>query len=85
MSLSSDAKKAALRVSDQGPGIPAKDHLKVFEPFAKSVAVPTGGEKSTGLGLTIVKRLVEAHHGEVGVDSDGPGATFWVELPRAKR
>ncbi|MEL6704041.1 MAG: ATP-binding protein, partial [Bacteroidota bacterium] len=45
-------------------------------------AQPTGGEHSTGLGLYIVKQLVEAHGGEVGVDSEaGKGATFWLRVP----
>ncbi|MCA9796197.1 MAG: GAF domain-containing sensor histidine kinase [Candidatus Eremiobacteraeota bacterium] len=84
VTLSAGPKVATLKVTDQGPGVPVQDQQKVFEPFAKSVAMPTGGEKSTGLGLTIVKRLVEAHGGRVGIDSQGAGATFWVELPRPK-
>ena len=44
--------------------------------------MPTGGEYSTGLGLSIVKQMVEMHHGWVWIESEpGQGATFLVEVP----
>ncbi|KER09297.1 MAG: hypothetical protein HY22_12635, partial [[Candidatus Thermochlorobacteriaceae] bacterium GBChlB] len=51
--------------------------------FQKLSATPTGGESSTGLGLSIVKQLVELHGGRVWAESEGKGkgATFFVELP----
>jgi signal transduction histidine kinase len=70
-------------VTDQGPGISASDRQKLFIEFARLSARPTAGEKSIGLGLAITKRIVEAHGGEIGVDSEpGQGATFWFILPR---
>ena len=71
-----------IEVIDEGPGISEKDQQKLFMDFAKLTARPTGSEKSTGLGLAITRRVVEAHGGKIGVDSTmGQGSTFWLELP----
>jgi len=56
--------------------------VRLFEKFAVLSARPTAGESSTGLGLSIVKRLAEAMKGKVGCQSAlGPGATFVFTLP----
>ncbi len=69
-------------VSDQGPGLTAEDKKMLFGRFQRLSARPTGGESSTGLGLSIIKELVELHQGRIVVDSEpGRGATFSVELP----
>jgi signal transduction histidine kinase len=69
---------------DQGPGISKQDQKRLFGKFVRLSAQPTGGEHSTGLGLSIVKKLVEAMHGRVWCESDfGYGATFFVALPLA--
>ncbi len=69
-------------VQDQGPGLTAADRQKLFGKFTRLSARPTGGESSTGLGLSIVKTVVEQHGGSVGCDSEpGHGANFWVRLP----
>ncbi len=69
-------------VRDEGPGLTDDDKKKVFGKMQRLSAKPTAGEHSTGLGLFIVKQLVEAHDGEVGVESvHGEGATFWFTLP----
>ncbi len=71
-----------ITVTDQGPGIPSEDLDRLFDTFEKLSAQPTGGEKSTGLGLSIVKSIVDAHGGEIEVDSEvGRGTTFIVHLP----
>lgn len=71
-------------VQDEGPGLSAEDQQKLFGKFARLTAKPTGGEQSTGLGLSIVKTLVEAMHGRVWCESEpGHGATFLVQLPAA--
>jgi signal transduction histidine kinase len=71
-----------ISVEDEGPGIKPEDRLQLFQDFAKLSAKPTGGERSTGLGLAIARRVVEAHGGHIGVDSaPGVGATFWFTLP----
>ncbi len=71
-----------LEVEDEGPGISPEDMQKLFGKFARLSARPTGGEHSTGLGLSIVKKMVEAMNGRVWCESEfGKGATFIVELP----
>ncbi len=72
-----------LRVRDEGPGLSDDDKTRVFGRFQRLSARPTGGESSTGLGLSIVRQLVERHGGRVWVESDGrgQGALFVVELP----
>ncbi|NGZ29101.1 MAG: response regulator, partial [Magnetococcales bacterium] len=61
--------KVFVRVMDQGPGIPEQERERLFGAFQKLSAQPTGKEKSTGLGLSIVKRIVEAHKGEITVEN----------------
>jgi signal transduction histidine kinase len=74
--------KVALWVADCGPGIPAGEIDQLFNEFNTLSVKATGGEKSTGLGLAIAKRLVEAHGGSIRVDSEPMrGTTFTVFLP----
>jgi len=71
------------RVKDEGPGIKPSERGKLFQEFSRLSARPTGNEKSTGLGLVIVKRIIEAHGGQVGVDTARePGAEFWFTIPK---
>jgi len=71
-----------LEVQDQGPGIPLAERQHLFVEFARISNKPTGGETSTGLGLSIVKSLAEAQQARVGADfpPDG-GSCFWLEIP----
>ena len=72
-----------IKVQDEGEGISPKDIKKLFGKFARLSARPTGGEHSTGLGLSIVKKMVEAMNGKVWCESElGKGATFIVEFPQ---
>jgi len=69
-------------VKDQGPGLSADDQKKLFGKFTRLTAQPTGGESSTGLGLSIVKKLAEAMAGTVVCQSVlGEGANFILRLP----
>lgn len=71
-----------LAVRDDGPGLTADDHTRLFQRFARLSSKPTGGEHSSGLGLFITKRLVETMHGRIACQSaPGQGATFRVSLP----
>ncbi|MBN2305984.1 MAG: HAMP domain-containing histidine kinase [Anaerolineae bacterium] len=69
-------------VQDKGPGILPEERAQLFQDFSRLSSRPTGDESSTGLGLAISRRIVEAHGGQIGVDSEpGAGATFWFTLP----
>ncbi|KQT47720.1 histidine kinase [Methylobacterium sp. Leaf456] len=72
-------------VTDEGPGLSPEDAARLFGRFQRLSAKPTGGEGSTGLGLSIVKRIAELHGGRAEAFSDGPGrgATFSMRFPEA--
>lgn len=74
---------ARVAIKDEGQGLTAEDMQRLFQPFQKLSAKPTGNEHSTGLGLYIVKNLVEKHHGKAWAESEGrgKGATFFLEFP----
>ena len=68
-----------IAVSDSGPGIPAEALESIFEPFYR---VPGAAAPGTGIGLATVHRIVQAHHGQVSVQSRvGEGSRFVVRLP----
>jgi two-component system sensor histidine kinase KdpD len=78
----------AVRVSvaDRGPGISPEQATRLFEPYYRAPATAGSGKDGVGLGLSIVKSIVEAHNGQVGVESRrGGGARFWFCLPSAGR
>jgi signal transduction histidine kinase len=82
--FSSPPRAVRCAVQDEGPGLNSEDQKRLFGKFARLSAKPTGGEHSTGLGLSIVKKMVEAMHGQVWCESQlTKGATFVVELPGA--
>ncbi len=75
----SDAGRVVIEVEDTGPGIPPDMLARLFRPFERGSTRP-----GTGLGLATVKRLIEAHAGDITVRSQvGLGTTFIVRLPRA--
>jgi signal transduction histidine kinase len=77
------AESVRIEVQDEGPGITPEEMPLLFGKFARLSARPTGGEHSTGLGLSIVKKLVEAMNGRVWCESEpNKGARFIVEFPR---
>jgi len=72
----STAELAVLRVTDDGPGIPAAVRARLFDPFF------TTKKAGTGLGLAIIARLVENHGGEITYQTvEGKGTSFAVRLP----
>jgi two-component system, sensor histidine kinase and response regulator len=72
------------QIQDEGPGFTEEDKARMFRRYSRLSARPTGGEPSTGLGLSIVKKLVLAMHGELACQSTpGNGATLAFRLPRA--
>ena len=74
--------EVAISIIDQGQGNSEKDLSKLFKPFEKTSTKPTNKESSTGLGLVIVKKIVELHNGRIEVSSKQlTGSTFKVLLP----
>lgn len=76
---------AQCTVRDEGPGFTEEDRARLFSRYGRLSARPTGNEPSTGLGLSIVKRLIEAQKGRITLDSQpGQGALFTVIIPLAE-
>src|SRR6202042_1246694 len=81
--VSHEQNNTTIRVADQGAGLSPEDLGRLFGRFQRLSAKPTAGESSTGLGLSIVKRIIDMHGGQVTAESGGPGqgSTFTVMLP----
>lgn len=80
ISFEQDAHSTLCRVRDQGPGIPPEMHERIFDKFGQLEA----RKHSTGLGLTFCKLAIQAHQGEIGLESEvGQGSCFWFRLPNA--
>lgn len=76
--------KVLVEIVDSGPGLAEEDMAKLFVKYAKLSNKPTGGEKSSGLGLAICKKIVELHEGQIGARNNPEGGcTFWFEVPAA--
>jgi signal transduction histidine kinase len=74
--------EAIVSVQDEGRGIAPEDIGNLFRPFGRAKTLSTGGERSTGLGLAIARRIVEGHGGRIWVESElGRGSTFFVAFP----
>jgi signal transduction histidine kinase len=84
-SLANDQPTAYISVRDEGPGITEHDKPRLFGKFARLSAKPTGEEHSTGLGLSIAKKMVEEMHGQIWCESQPEqgivGAVFVIALP----
>lgn len=71
-----------IRVQDQGRGIPSSELDSIFERFNQVEREDGDKGRGYGLGLAICKHLIEAHSGEIGVESQiGEGSTFWIRIP----
>lgn len=80
--LDSNQTQAVLKIIDFGPGIPHKEHKKVFERFYRIKSSGKSKGNGTGIGLSIVKSIVKAHEGSVYIDKKTKvGTTFVIELP----
>ncbi len=78
LSLDREDSHVLLGVADTGHGMPEEHRSKIFEPFFTTKDFGQG----TGLGLTVVKGIIEEHRGTIDVESVvGEGTTFWIRLP----
>jgi signal transduction histidine kinase len=77
----SEGERVRLSVQDRGPGISPEDLPHIFEPFYRGKASQTPGVPGLGLGLTFVKRVVEAHLGRIEVSSSNRGSSLFLLLP----
>lgn len=86
VTISKSGGSVRVAVADRGPGVSPEQAQRLFEPYYRAPATAGLGKDGVGLGLSIVKSIVEAHNGQVGVESRrGGGARFWFSLPAAGR
>lgn len=79
--VSKSEDKARVEIRDKGIGISTDEQKHIFTPFHQANPGSTAGNKSSGLGLSITKQLMDLLGGEIGVQSvEGEGAMFWIEL-----
>jgi two-component system phosphate regulon sensor histidine kinase PhoR len=73
-----------VHIQDNGPGIPPSELKHIFQPFYRGRKAVEDQIHGTGLGLSLARKIIEAHHGEIGVASEeGRGSRFFVRLPVA--
>ncbi len=85
LALQANGTYARAEIRDQGPGIALEEQVKLFKRYQQLSARPTDGESSNGIGLSVVKKYVEAMQGRVWCESEpGKGANFIVEFPMAQ-
>lgn len=82
LSKSDERRTCEIRVTDEGPGIPKAEQSRIFERFYRPGDELRRETQGTGIGLSLVKSIVEAHHGAVSVESEpGKGSCFILQLP----
>lgn len=80
--VDADETQMRVAVSDHGDGVLPEEQARIFKRRARGLAAISSGERGHGIGLHVVKGIIEAHGGAVGVESAyGKGATFWFTLP----
>jgi signal transduction histidine kinase len=86
LEISAEGDHVRVAVIDQGPGVSPEQRPALFTRFGRADAGSGRADHGAGLGLSVVKAIVESQHGQVGVDDrDGGGAAFWFTVPVADR
>jgi len=81
MIIEKKVRDVKISVCDEGQGIPSNELEKLFTPFGKTSVKPTAGESTTGLGLSIVKKIIDAHNSKIFVESEvGVGTKFYFNI-----
>jgi signal transduction histidine kinase len=81
-----DGDRVVISVADRGIGVPKGEHRKIFEKFYRGEASLVHETKGSGLGLSLVEHIMEAHGGSVEIESTpGKGSTFTLALPRTQK
>jgi signal transduction histidine kinase/tetratricopeptide (TPR) repeat protein len=84
--MARDRGRLAVRVRDQGLGIPASEQKEIFKRFVRGAGSRVAHIQGTGIGLAMARRIVEAHDGEIRLESEpGRGSTFTILLPTEKK
>ena len=82
VSVRSDDHRILISVADEGLGIPVDEQKQIFNKFVRGQAAQKTIAKGSGIGLSIVRQIIDAHDGKVSVKSDpGEGSTFTISLP----
>jgi two-component system sensor histidine kinase VicK len=81
--LTDKDKTVLITVADNGIGIPQKYHDTLFDKFTRARRPGLNGEPTTGLGMSIIKTIVEWHRGQIWFESEeNKGSTFYIEIPK---
>jgi two-component system sensor histidine kinase VicK len=85
ISIKQEDDAVVLAISDNGIGIPEKHHNNLFDKFTSARRPGLHGEPSNGLGMSIIKSIIDWHHGEIWFQSkENEGTTFYIRLPGIK-
>jgi two-component system sensor histidine kinase CpxA len=83
ITVRADERQVALSVRDYGPGVPDQLLARIFEPFFRIDVARSASTGGMGLGLAIVRRIVDLHHGTLRAENEAPGLRVTIAVPLA--